>query len=99
MKIKNVCPAKIYTVLNHNRHKAANRYYHLLISEDNTGEIRELLFTDSQLNAAYKRGRTNPEDIPHYTLNNKCLKCFCMVGISFGLGFMTCLVTGILNLL
>jgi len=99
MKIKNVCPAKIYTVQNHNRHKAANRYYHLLISEDNTGEIRELLFTDSQLNAAYKRGMQNPEDIPEYSLKNKCLCCMIMVGTSFGLGVLACYMAGVMNLL
>lgn len=88
MKIKNVCPAKIYTVQNHNKHKAANRYYHLLISEDSTGEIRELLFTDSQLNAAYKRGKQNPEDIPKYSLSNKCLKCTLIVAVSFFAGVL-----------
>lgn len=94
MKIKNVCPAKIYTVENVRRHKAANRYYHLLISEDSTGEIRELLFTDAQLNAAYERGKLNPEDIPDYTLSNKCMKCFCMVVTSFVLGALSCYFAG-----
>lgn len=66
--LRSVQCGKFYKVKNKDRKASANDHYNMVVVEDSTGDIQELLFTDSDLVKGVVRAKKNREDIPLYQI-------------------------------
>lgn len=66
----NIQAGKIYRIKNQEKKGAANDHYNMIVVEDSSGKLEELLFTDSDVLKANIRAKRNKEDIPKYRIIN-----------------------------
>jgi len=78
----NIQAGKIYRIKNQEKKGAANDHYNMIVVEDSSGKLEELLFTDSDVLKANIRAKRNKEDIPKYRIINYD------VGITYWLGLL-----------
>ena len=64
----NIQAGKIYRIKNQEKKGAANDHYNMIVVEDSSGKLEELLFTDSDVLKANIRAKRNKEDIPKYRI-------------------------------